>query len=189
MKIVKRFENATFDTFICETDEQRRLVEVLRAGVQNGFTKNIIILGSVGVGKTHLAYAVLNALAKRNKCKDYQYYSEDVVCYRVSKAMIDEICMSWKYDNCGDPVFDLSNVPLLIIDEVGVDKGSDKERKILYDVFNNRYNDMKPTIVISNCDLKTLQNVLGQRIYDRLSSGTDFFELSGKSFRQGSLND
>ena len=75
--------------------------------------------------------------------------------------------------------------PLLIIDEVGVQYGSDSERTELYEIFNSRYNDMLPTIVVSNNTVEELQRILGQRIYDRLSGGALIFELNGRSHRQG----
>ncbi|MBE6453577.1 MAG: ATP-binding protein [Alphaproteobacteria bacterium] len=184
MKVNKRFAAASFDNYTCSTGEQKRVVEALLSGCKNGFDRNIVILGGVGTGKTHLAYAIMNTIADRWQHSDTEYYRFDKVYYGTAKEMIDNIKLSWK-----DP--EISNMdiycktPLLIIDEVGVQYGSDSERTELYEIFNTRYNDMLPTIVISNNTIEELQKILGQRIYDRLSGGALIFELNGRSHRQG----
>lgn len=184
MKVTKRFDNASFESYIAKTEQQKELVNALREGCLSGFAQNIIIIGGVGTGKTHLAYAIMNELAGRWQHSGNEYYRMDKVYYGTAKEMIDNIKLSWK-----DP--ELSNMdiycktPVLIIDEVGVQYGSDSERTELYEIFNSRYNDMLPTIVISNNTVEELQKILGQRIYDRLSGGALIFELNGRSHRQG----
>lgn len=183
-KICKRFECCTLDNYICGTDEQKRLVSALKDGIKNGFSKNIIIIGGVGTGKTHLAYALLNALAeKKVGVSEYRYYSEHNVIYRTIKDVIDNIHNSWNDQSVSD-MDRFCRCPLMIIDEVGVQYGSDSERTELYTLFNNRWEDMLPIIAISNNKLSDLQKILGQRIYDRLTGGALIFELTGKSKRQ-----
>ena len=71
----------------------------------------------------------------------------------------------------------LFSVPLLVIDEIGVQYGTDSEQNILFDVMDRRYRDMMPTILLANLKLKRekpedpagLREVLGERIYDRLT--------------------
>ena len=75
--------------------------------------------------------------------------------------------------------------PVLIIDEIGVQYGTENERTELYEVFNRRYEDELPIIAISNHDKDALLKILGQRIFDRLTGGAKIFTLSGKSYRQG----
>lgn len=184
MRICKRFENATLDNYTITTAEQKKLVELLKAGIKEGIKQNILIIGSVGTGKTHLAYGVINALAeKKTSSSGYRWYSEDKVIYRPIKSIIDNIKSAWK-----DPEVSEMNsyctVPLLIIDEIGVQYGSESERTELYEVFNRRYEDELPIIAISNHDQNALLRILGQRIYDRLTGGAAVFELSGKSYRQ-----
>ena len=183
-KVNKRFESATLENYRTETPEQKNLVKALQQGIEHGFKENIIIIGGVGTGKTHLAYAVLNALAGRWKAgSGTEYYKSDKVIYATVKEIIDNIKLSWK-----DPSLSFMDAwigaPLLIIDEIGVQYGSDSERTELYELFNKRYNDMLPTIAISNNSTTELQKILGQRIYDRLSGGAYIFELTGRSQRQ-----
>lgn len=180
--INKRFEGASFDNYISKTDTEKKLVAVLKGCVKTGFKQNIIIVGGVGTGKTHLAYAVLNAMAEKQEYDGYRFYSEQEVIYRTIKTVIDEIKQSWKNPYI-TPVYDMSTRKLLILDELGVQYGSTSERIEFYDIFNNRYNEMLPIMAISNHTLPELQKILGQRIYDRLLDGALVFELKGKSNR------
>ncbi len=80
---------------------------------------------------------------------------------------------------------------ILIIDEAGVQYDTDNARADLFALFEYRYNNFKPTIVISNYAIegtdrqKSLRNYLGQRIMDRLMSGVSKqFHLEGRSMRR-----
>ena len=106
---------------------------------------------------------------------------EDI--YRTIKDIIDNIRASWKEPEISD-MKGFCSCPLLIIDEIGVQYGTDGERNELYTVFNRRYEDMLPIMAISNNSLTELQNILGQRIYDRLIDGALIFELNGRSHRK-----
>lgn len=184
-RVVKRFENCTLDNYVCSTETQAKLVAELRAGIEKGFDHNIIIIGSVGTGKTHLAYALLNALAERMTSQDgqIQWYRENKVAFRPIKAVIDGIRASWDCKDCPNPLEDLATVPLLILDEIGMQYGTASERTELYELFNRRYEDMLPTIAISNNDKNGLLHILGQRIFDRLSGGASIYEIRGRSWR------
>ena len=57
---------------------------------------------------------------------------------------------------------------LLIIDEVGVQSGTEAESRALFDVFNERYQNMKPTILISNLSPEGFKAAVGDRIADRV---------------------
>lgn len=60
---------------------------------------------------------------------------------------------------------------LLILDEVGVQFGSDTEKLILFEIINGRYENRRATILISNLAMDGLKAYLGDRIIDRLREG------------------
>lgn len=66
---------------------------------------------------------------------------------------------------------DLVDPDLLILDEVGVQHGSDTEKLILFEIINGRYEAARPTIVISNLDAEGLEQFLGEPAFDRLREG------------------
>ena len=180
-RVCKRFENASFDSFI----GNKELVDTLRKAKE--IKNNIVIIGGVGTGKTYLAYALLNQEAEKKSAKgDYRYYSSNFVRYATIKEIIEDIRKCWgksadKYDWYN--VDNYKNVPLLIIDEIGVQYGSDSERIELFEIFNERYNEMLPTIAISNYNRQQIEKTLGLRITDRLFGSSKIFELSGESHR------
>ena len=57
---------------------------------------------------------------------------------------------------------------LLILDEIGVQFGSDTERLILFDVLNERYEKRRPTLLLSNLNIDEVKAYLGERVFDRL---------------------
>src|SRR6185312_8486138 len=73
---------------------------------------------------------------------------------------------------------------LLVIDEVGVQYGSDGEKVHAFDIIDGRYNAMRPTIVITNCKPDELLAYLGERVVDRLlEDGGRMLVFDGKSNR------
>ncbi len=60
---------------------------------------------------------------------------------------------------------------LLIIDEVGSQFGSDTEKLFIFEIIDGRYQEMKPTILISNLDINGIKESIGERCVDRLREG------------------
>ena len=74
---------------------------------------------------------------------------------------------------------------LLILDEVGVQFGSDAEKMIMFEVLNERYQNMKPTILISNLLPANLQEFVGERVMDRMKeNGGRILQFDWKSNRE-----
>jgi DNA replication protein DnaC len=60
---------------------------------------------------------------------------------------------------------------LLILDEVGQQRGTDDERVLMTDLVNARYEAVRPMIVISNLNVDGVRSYLGDRAFDRLREG------------------
>lgn len=184
MSCQKRYLNSSLDNYICDNDGQKKLIKYLSECLKNGFKENIVISGSVGTGKTHLCYAIINYLEKIKEGKNF--YTSENVYYTTIKEMIDKMRKLWKEDADKYDVLDvnkLKEIPLLIIDEVGVQYGTNSERIEMFEIFNSRYNDCLPTIAVTNLDRDQVGNILGERIEDRLYGGAKIFNILGKSRR------
>ena len=162
--ISKRNLYKTFDDYICKNNGQ---AEAKRKAIQfkDSFPcqNSLLLLGSVGTGKTLLASAILECLADDYRCD-------------ISKVIdiVRHIKSTWKngseQSEEGAIQYYISR-DLLIIDEVGSQFGSDTEKLFIFDIIDGRYQEMKPTILISNLDLEGVKNVIGERCLDRLREG------------------
>lgn len=156
--------NASFSDFIAESPEQSKAkatAENYAKHVIEGGAGCLVMVGSVGAGKTMLATAIGDAFINAGK---------KCCIVRVSE-MLRDFKDSWRKDSekSESQVMDYySKVGLLIIDEIGIQFGSDTEKNYIFEVIDNRYQDMKPTVFISNLDVDGVKESIGARVYDRL---------------------
>lgn len=154
-----------FDSFKSESEKQSKALascKCLADSVCNGGdTFNLIMSGSVGTGKTHLASSIIDQCVKSGK--------------NVRLAKLIDIVRSmkstWRKDSETDEsdlISLLCGYDLLIIDEIGVQFGSDTEKMFIFDIIDGRYENMKPTMLISNLDLAGIKDLVGERVIDRL---------------------
>lgn len=163
--VSKRNLDKTFSTFNDQSPEQAKakaLYQEFADSVCNGETvKSLIVCGSVGTGKTHLASSTVNQITNNGK-----------TCRLVKIIeLIRQFKSTWAKDSVSteqDFLNYYTNIPALIIDEVGVQFGSDTEKMIIFDIIDCRYNNMLPTVLISNLALPDVKELIGERAIDRL---------------------
>lgn len=177
--IPTRFVTKTFDNYRAATPEQERALRLCQRYASHFDTvlakgSTLILLGAPGTGKTHLSCAVLQALMPTH-----------VGAYTTTMDLIRKLRGSWggREGNEADVLQELADLPLLVIDEIGVQFGSDGERIHLHDVMDRRYRDMKPTILISNLDDAGFQTFVGDRVYDRLTEVGTWVRFTWPSHR------
>ena len=179
MRVYKRYANAKIEDLKTDTD-------LSIFSDPKSINQNILIVGNMGTGKTHIAYAIVNSMCAQYDIDGVGYYTDGDVEYTTIKEIIDNIRNSWK-DSADKYDYEIVNryktVPLLIVDEIGVQYGTESERIELFDIFDSRYKDMLPIIAISNLNRQQLADTLGARIIDRLLSGAKIVEMKGKSRR------
>lgn len=138
----------------------------------------MVLWGDVGTGKTHLACAIANALRYQLRPVMYCTALEAVMLVKSTwKKAGDGMSEYEIYERFGEP-------QLLIIDEIGVQLGSDFERTVLTSIADIRSRNCLPTIIISNLKPEEIYSLLGERMFDRLVGfGANMVHMPGKSMR------
>ena len=180
--IPPRFQRHTFETFIAITSEQKKNKQAMEDFAKN-FLQNledgisVILSGKVGNGKTHLACATANyIIANFGKTALFlsvvDAFSKIKATY-TKKSEITEI----------NVINQFSMVDLLILDEFGIQIGSEHEKMLLFRIINKRYENLKPTILISNLSPAEIKN-FEERIFDRLKENGILLSFSSESNRK-----
>jgi DNA replication protein DnaC len=207
VQIKSRINTTTLLKDCIENKNNEELIKFLtdyRDNLENKINnyENLVLTGNCGVGKTFIINAFINEINKIVLEKEVETY--DNITYSMIKSI--------KRTKCNATIINVYNIikylrdleynnnkneysinfkkdfDILVIDEIGVQFSTDAERQILYDVFDYRYNNFKPTFLISNLPINnsanSLEKVLGLRIYDRVvNSQTKIINLCGNSFR------
>ena len=142
-----------------------------------------ILLGNHGTGKNMLAALVCKTLAATGH----------TALHTTVSRLIRRVRQSWRSgatETEEEALARMVEPDLLVVDEVGVQAGSANEQHILTEVINDRYESMKPTLLISNLAFDELENLLGARIIDRFYEGGSFILHFGwESFRKRGRKD
>tara|TARA_R100000951_G_scaffold116755_1_gene130441 strand:+ start:6540 stop:7247 length:708 start_codon:yes stop_codon:yes gene_type:complete len=129
----------------------------------NNFGTCFVFSGGTGTGKNHLSAAICNSLMAQGKTCLVVTVTELMI--RMRKCYGDNA----EYSE-DEFIRQLVNFDLLILDEIGLQKGSDHEKIILNQIIDHRIGNLKPVGVLTNLDQNNVKNVLGERIFDRLKS-------------------
>ena len=119
------------------------------------------LIGIPGTGKTHAASAILEEIIRQGYIGLFVSMADILRAFRSS------------YNGGGrselETLEHFAEPDLLAIDEVGFAIGNlDKTRSTLFDVFDRRYRDGKPTLLLGNLTADELEDYLGERIFRRI---------------------
>jgi len=142
-----------------------------------GEGQNIFFLGPSGTGKSHLAQALGHEACRRGI---------DVLYYRCHKLF------EWIYSGRGDGshkkrIEQIIKIPLLILDDFGLQSMPEVQQEDLYEVICQRY-ERRPMVITSNRDMGEWATIFGNPLIgtaamDRLVHRGIEICLEGKSYR------
>jgi len=206
-KIPKRYEHCTLEDFDTDFPGSTRSLSAAHLlakkfvesyPVETGGT-GLLLTGSIGVGKTHLATGILRSLVlERGVTGLFCDYRE--LLKQVQNSYNPQV-RATELEILG-PVFDAE---VLVLDELGASKPTDWVWDTVAHILNTRYNDRRTTIITTNyanaaplgtgLELagnaprtavreETLGDRIGERMRSRLQEMCVVVEMYGKDLRQ-----
>lgn len=126
--------------------------------------------GGVGTGKTTLACAVLNMMHRKGL---------QVRFVRVTELLRQLVVES------GDAVYQrMVDLPVLCLDDVGAQKGSDYARQTMQVIFDKRMDTRRRTIWTSNLSLDDLSEFFAdERLASRIAGNAKVVLMDGTDYR------
>ena len=179
----ERYFGLKLNSFKTPTESHRKAMDEVCLLLEGG-TLFMIMSGTVGTGKTHLASAALTTWSDRKKGSGL---------YTTAARMIRTIKSTWNARGDEQAAIDtFVNAKLLVIDEIGATFGSDTERMLLSEIISDRYNYEHPTILITNLAAKALAGdadkgvpgVFDERAIDRMRQGGKLVVFNWESWRK-----
>lgn len=170
LQLPERFVGSTLENYKPVNDDAARCLKLCKAYAAKWTDRlkqggGLVMCGKPGTGKNHLALAIA-----KHVIQEHQSSALFTTALRVARKFKS----SWGKNadvTEGEVIHFYTTPDLLIIDEVGVQFGSESEKLILFEIINTRYEQMRPTILISNLPKDELTAFIGERVIDRMNDG------------------
>lgn len=178
-------DDCTFESFIIDErfypgkayEKAEKIAQSCRNYALNFTTKSksLLLLGGVGVGKTHLSLAIANVVIGRG-------YS---VIFGNSQNIISDL-QAEEFNEKRELEYNkraVLNCDLLVIDDLGTEVLNQSRIAVLYNIINSRLLSKLPTIISSNFTLDELEDKYDQRIFSRITGEYSSLTLEGNNIR------
>jgi DNA replication protein DnaC len=181
-ELPRRFIGRGFTDFLTATDQQRRALSVCRDFAESfqdakRTGASLVLSGLPGTGKSHLAAAIVQAVMEGGADARYITMMDMVRAVRGTWRKGSEQSEDQVIDELG------FHYDLLVVDEIGMQYGTDGEQTILFDILDRRYRDMRPTVLLTNQDRNGFKAYVGDRIHDRLTETAKWVPFDWESYR------
>ncbi len=159
------FTDKRFDNFYVRVDGDTTLGSSLQETLEycQNFALSpygwIILEGSYGSGKTHLAAAIGNTRLDHG----------DVVLFLTAPDLLDHLRSTFSdhtEESYGALFERIRTTNLLILDDLGVENPSGWALEKLFQLLNHRYIEKLPTVITTNVEVETLNPRLRSRMLD-----------------------
>ena len=139
--------------------------------------ENVVLAGNSGTGKSHIAIAL--GMAACAQAKRVAFYTAADLVNALLEANAEYRLSRLEHK--------LQSLDLLIVDELGYLALDEKGVKLLFNVFNNRY-ERKSTLVTTNLPFKQWESIFQDTamtvaLVDRLTHHCHVIEMNGDSYR------
>jgi DNA replication protein DnaC len=155
----------------------KALILKLAQGEYLSRSENIVLAGNSGTGKSHIAIAL--GMAACAQAKRVAFYTAADLVNALLEANAEYRLSRLEHK--------LQGLDLLIVDELGYLALDEKGVKLLFNVFNNRY-ERKSTLVTTNLPFQQWESIFQDTamtvaLVDRLTHHCHILEMNGDSYR------
>jgi DNA replication protein DnaC len=189
--IPKRYLHCTFDNFTAYNESLEQAVVKARH-VADSFpaSRGLLFEGQPGVGKTHLAVAVLKQVIETAGVRGLFYDTRDLL--RIIRSTYDPSIRTTELEVLR-PVM---TADLLVLDDLGAEKTSEWVEETMNLIVNTRYNERRLTVFTSNyqdfpeelAEPNSLIFRIGHRMRSRLHEMCEFLQMDGADYRELPVN-
>lgn len=177
-RLPEHFRNKTFETFTVMPGNHEAFEAARRVALDEG-GRGLVLAGSTGVGKTHLAAAILNARICSGR--------EAVFC--TVPELLADIRRTVRNERETSELLEIvKDAELLVLDDLGAERTTEWVTEQLFVVINARLLRTRQTVVTTNFTslptlIEKLGGLAGQRIVSRLCEMCDWVRIEGRDWR------
>lgn len=170
-RIPRRFRDARLNDFDFSGDAAiDQIIADLDAWADQRSRSNVVILGPVGVGKTHLAVGAARL----------RHFNGEFVSFWPVVELLDALRPGGD-ETAADRARDAA---VLVLDDLGAERPTDWTAERMYALVNRRWLDERPIICTTNLPVEDLNAAVGPRLYSRLAHDALPIRLAGKDRRR-----
>ncbi len=119
----------------------------------------LLLMGSYGTGKTHLAAAIANEVVSLSI----------TTLFLTVPDLLDWLRYSYNSDDTSfeERFEEIRNIRFLVLDDLGTQNATSWAREKLYQIINHRYIHQLPTVLTTNMNLSQIDERISSRLQDR----------------------
>ncbi|MCE2438564.1 MAG: ATP-binding protein [Candidatus Latescibacteria bacterium] len=143
--------------------------------------RGYFLTGGPGVGKTYFSYVALNELIFHSG-RPGRFISLSKAFFQRLRFAFDE--NSPMHGKSEAFLRTLGNVPFLVIADFGVQRNTEWELEMLYNLVDTRYANRRFTIVTANQDIENVKKLADGRLYSRFVEMCYIVRIKASDFRE-----